>query len=85
MGTWNRLTAVRGVREGDTGWNKVKRLGKEHTCITQRHRRQCGDGQRQGAGTGWRWARGQRGTAVTVSIIKIKGKKTRDNCWQGHG
>ena len=68
MDTWNRLTAVRGegVRE-----LKVKRLAKEHICITHRHRHQCGEGQ-GGSGARWRWKKwgGKWGTSVIASTIK---------------
>ena len=46
--------------------------------ITQRHRHQCGNGQREGgvrAGGGWQ--REEMGTSVTVSTIKVREKKPR--------
>ena len=37
-----------GEVKGGNGWKKVKGLAKEPTCITDRHRGQGGDGQREG-------------------------------------
>ena len=52
----------------------MKRLAKEYTYKTHRHRRQCGDGQREGkAGVGGGGQMGgEMGTSVIVSTIKIK-------------
>ena len=49
-GTWNRLKAVRGERCWGHWMKEVKRLAKQHICMTHRHRQQCGDGQRAGGG-----------------------------------
>ena len=48
----------------------MKGLDKEHVCLTHRHRQQCGDGQREGAGV---WKRGAKRGKI-MSIIKIKKK-----------
>ena len=48
MNTWNRLTAVRGQGGGAGELDKgVEGLAKEQTCMTHRHRQQCGHGQRE--------------------------------------
>ena len=54
----------------------MRGVDKEHSCITHRHREQCGDGRDRGVGTGWRCAKGgEIGTSVIVSAIKIKLEK----------
>lgn len=55
----------------------MKRLAKEYTYKTHRHRRQCGDGQRE-----WGWGLGggrqgvERGMGISVILSAIK-KKTQ--------
>ena len=56
---------------GGTGWKRVRGLAKEHTstCLTHRHRQQCGDSQR-GEGGGWgarrRWTMPGLGVGTSV-------------------
>ena len=76
MNRWNRLTAVKG--EGGAGWKKVKGLAKEHICITNGYRQQCGEGWKEGGtGTEKRKTNGEGGgigTSAIVSTIKVKKK-----------
>lgn len=37
---------------GRTGWKGIKELAKEQICIAHGHRKQCGDGQREGVENG---------------------------------
>ena len=51
---------------------------KEHICITQRHRKQCGDGQREaGERSGWREAKGENGDICNSATVNNKEKKRR--------
>ena len=49
---WNRLTALRGEGERRDWMKEGEGISQKHTCMTHRHRQQCGDGQREGQGKG---------------------------------
>ena len=64
-------------QDGRTGWKRVKGLGKEHLCVTHRHRQQCSDSLREGrTRTGWRWAKGEIGD-ICNSVNNKNKEKTK--------
>ena len=65
----------------------MKRLAKEHICVTHGHRHQCGDGQERGVGAGWRrakWQGAEIGDICNSADNKIRrrrlGKNKMGNC-----
>lgn len=47
----------------------MKGLAKEHICITDRHRQQYGDDQKEeGMEAGWRWAKWKKNGVICNSV-----------------
>ena len=73
MDTWNRLTDLRGVGVGGTGRNQPKNI---YACMcsawTHGQTQQYSEGRAGGRqGLGGEGKRGEAGTSVIVSTIKV--------------